>query len=122
MLVPGIDLIMGNDIAGDKVYPMLEAMPCGSETLPAIYPACVLTQARTRKWGEAVDVSDSILPTPLATDEPPPSPTDQKNVKPLSVHMPSIKLPVTRKQIIAAQKNDPTLAHCFDLAVSPVPV
>lgn len=47
--VPDIDLIMGNDIAGDKVYPLLEvtehpeaqAMPCDSEAIPDIYPACV---------------------------------------------------------------------------------
>ena len=127
--VPGIDFIMGNDIAGDKVYPVLEVtehpepheaqgVPCGSETTPVIFPACVLTRAQTRKWGEAVDLSDSILATPLATDELPQSPTDKK-VKPFSDLMPNIKLPVTREQIIAAQKHDSSLAHCFDQAVSP---
>ena len=125
--VQNIDLIMGNDIAGDKVCPVLEvierpdalAMPCGSDVPPDVFPACVLTRAQARKESGSVDLSDSILATPLATDVFPQHSRGQAKLKSVSVHMPAIKLPVNRNQIVAAQKADPTLAHCFELAISP---
>ena len=58
--VPGVVFIMGNDVAGGKVRPVLEVLcqpensttPEMSQSAPSVFPACVLTRAQTRKWGE----------------------------------------------------------------------
>lgn len=126
--VPGIDLIMGNDIAGGKVYPVLEVLKRPETPVlldevgdaPEVYPACVLTRAQARKYGEQVDLSESILAAPLTSDILPPEclVKPDKN-KPVSVDMPYIGLAITREQLIVAQKADPSLTHCFQAAVTP---
>jgi hypothetical protein len=56
--VPGIDLLLGNDLAGDKVVtnPILTNQPImsgSSEALendfPGIFPACVVTRSKAKK-------------------------------------------------------------------------
>ena len=67
--VPGIVFIMGNDVAGGKVRPVLEVLnqpeysttPEMPPSDPIVFLACVLTRAQTRKWGGAVDLSESVL-------------------------------------------------------------
>ena len=75
--VSGMELILGNDIAGGKVCPVLEVLKHpqvpdakGAPPSPVLFPACVLTHAQTRKWGEHVSLDDTFLATPLANDTP----------------------------------------------------
>ena len=65
--VPGIDFIIGNDIDGGKVRPVLEVLnkpvscPMAdlSKSLPTVFPACMLTQAQLKKLGEEFDLFES---------------------------------------------------------------
>ncbi|KAK0156645.1 hypothetical protein N1851_000121 [Merluccius polli] len=69
--VAGVDLILGNDLAGNKVFPSAPevtenptADSCVTSTAPdaqSVFPACVVTRAQARKLGEIVDLSDSFL-------------------------------------------------------------
>ncbi|KAI2660984.1 Retrovirus-related Pol polyprotein [Labeo rohita] len=75
--VKGVDFILGNDLAGGKIMPVLEVVDkpdvsCQSEDLsdsyPDVFPVCAVTRARSRKMGDAVDLSDSFI-LPLFADE-----------------------------------------------------
>ena len=51
--VQGVDLILGNDLAGDKVVanPHFSQIPCNEETLinaSELFSACAVTQAMSR--------------------------------------------------------------------------
>ncbi|KAJ3608212.1 hypothetical protein NHX12_025262 [Muraenolepis orangiensis] len=69
--VPGVDLLLGNDIAGGRVYPVLEVSnqpetPDADQSRSPVYPACVLTRAQARKWGEeGPDLLCSYLSHPI---------------------------------------------------------
>lgn len=62
--IKGVDFILGNDIAGDKVVPAPEVVDRPNLTLESeytarkcdIFPACVVTRAQSEKYG--VDLSD----------------------------------------------------------------
>ncbi len=67
--VEGIDLIIGNDLAGGEVFPtpIVTHIPVVKEltnlaTLyPSAFPACAVTRAQAQKFKEVVDLSDSFL-------------------------------------------------------------
>ncbi len=71
--VKGVSLIIGNDLAGEKVLPLPEVIenpmcePVTSSELasefPAVFSACVITRAQARKSGDLVDISDTFLTT-----------------------------------------------------------
>uniref|UniRef100_A0A3Q2WM65 HIRA-interacting protein 3-like n=1 Tax=Haplochromis burtoni TaxID=8153 RepID=A0A3Q2WM65_HAPBU len=67
--IEGIDLVLGNDLAGGKVFPaMPEVIECPtSDRLcqfpselgdPRVFPACVVTRAQARRLGGEVDISE----------------------------------------------------------------
>ena len=67
--VSGVALLLGNDIVGGKVIPVLEVIdgpPTGAEgdglssAFPHVFPACVVTRAQARKLGEVVDLADCV--------------------------------------------------------------
>ena len=79
----GIDLILGNDLAGDKVkvQPILTNTPIMEENfkeevnkIPGLYPACAITRAMAKKQKEEeeqemdIDLADSIVGKSLAHD------------------------------------------------------
>lgn len=77
LLVQGVEFILGNDLAGGKIMPVLEVVDkldvfCKSEDLsnnyPDVFPACAVTRAQSRKVGNLVDLSDSFF-LPLRVDE-----------------------------------------------------
>ena len=126
--LPGIDLLMGTDMLGGRIHPVLEVLKHPEMPDPLddprdaskVYPACVLTRAQARKRGEQFDLSDTCLATPLASDAvPPESSVNQERVKSVKTEMPAITLQITRDQLIAAQKKDPSLKTCFKSALSP---
>lgn len=128
--VKGVTFILGNDLAGGKVMPLLEVLDkpdvfCEddlSKTYPDVFPACVLTRAQSRKAGGVVNLADSFIAPIFAPEVPVTAVSEeqQQRVKSLGsdVKTDDLKLPVTREQIITLQKEDQSLAKCFDAVKS----
>ena len=69
----GVHLLLGNDLAGDKVVvnPLLTNIPCIDQTpdpieqeIPDLYPSCVVTRAMAKKAkqnDENIDLTDTFL-------------------------------------------------------------
>lgn len=120
--IEGVSFILGNDIAGGKVLPVLEVLDSISpqtqqddlaKEFPNVFPACVVTRAQAKKfigesslfWSELAKVlaSDEFVcsdPVTVTTDC---IPNDTEN----------LKLPVTREELMENQKVDPSLEKCF---------
>lgn len=136
--VKGVTLLLGNDIAGGVVTPMLEVVGSPESTstdndlveaFPHVFPACVLTRAQSRRMGDMVDLAGSvfarstaaqIVPT-VATTTPMFSTTGKstvgENVSAPQLH--DILVMVTPARVIEYQKEDPSLRKCFASVVSP---
>lgn len=122
--VTGVDIILGNDLAGQKVFPTVpevtevpfaDVCVFSPPDSPPVFPACVVTRARARKLGEATDLSDSFLCAPDNSGSPG---SESKNVS-VSVIVPDdddLSLSVTREQLIEAQKSDCSLTKCMSAA------
>lgn len=91
--VSGVDLILGNDLAGKEVFskiPEVTEIPTADICVfsppdsPPIFSACVVTRARARKLGEQTDLVDSFLCAPENLDSPQ---ADLKNIS-VSVLLP----------------------------------
>uniref|UniRef100_A0A3B3HSJ7 Gypsy retrotransposon integrase-like protein 1 n=1 Tax=Oryzias latipes TaxID=8090 RepID=A0A3B3HSJ7_ORYLA len=118
--IDGVDLILGNDLAGGKVTPVPELLDSPSmDDVPdklmddVLFPSCVVTRARSKK-GE-IDLSDSFL----ATDESSDGEERTKEVKQVVPPLTSIAdpNPASRKDFIMAQRNDVTLSRCLSSVV-----
>lgn len=67
--VGDVSLILGNDIAGGKVYPNpvvvnkpnVSGQPDVAVLFLAAFPACAVIQARARKWDDVVNLTDSFI-------------------------------------------------------------
>ena len=67
--VKGVTFILGNDIAGGQVVPVLEVLEhpdtLQSDVLeqeyPGVFPVCAVTRAQSRKMGDVVGLSDTFL-------------------------------------------------------------
>jgi hypothetical protein len=69
----GVHLLLGNDLAGDKVVvnPLLTDTPCVDQTLeqeiPDLYPSCAVTRAMAKKaiqedsYGSDIDLADTFI-------------------------------------------------------------
>ena len=84
----------------------------------------MLTRAQTRKWGGAVDLPESDLGSLLSSDEAqvskgPSGPKVEVRGNETLVDLDSIKLPITREQLISTQRSDPSLEQYFDLVANP---
>ncbi|XP_029975991.1 uncharacterized protein LOC115409133 [Salarias fasciatus] len=129
--VKGVSLIMGNDIAGGLVSPVIEVFappnkPMCLDTLgedfPSVFPACVFTRAQSRRLGEEVcGLEDTVL-CPLfqsVENVSPSSPVkNQDSVKQVKSLTDELVLPVTGDTLRKAQKQDPSLTNCVSAAVS----
>lgn len=129
--VHGVDLIMGNDLAGGKVVPVLEVLDKPDAqlsadvlgtTFPDAFPACAITRAQSRRLGTMVDLADSVLAPMLNGEDiqcstpvfPVSSDHDDGNKdKTMASSVDCLRLPVTREELIAAQIEDVGLAKCF---------
>lgn len=131
--VKGVDFILGNDLAGGKVMPVIEVVDepnafCESEVLsetyPDVFPACAITRAQSRRVGDEVDLSNSFMFPLLSGDasmdmnleKKDGSKTENKGVIVSDAEI--LKLPVSRERIISAQKEDKTLVTSFNSALS----
>lgn len=121
--VEGVDLILGNDIAGGKVFPqpivvdtpdvteLREQIDVGQQ-FSSVFSACAVTRAQTRKF-DALDVSETFM-------------TDRVGQKQCvqdvfsNVYIPDQNVAVQlesllgtgRDQLAAVQRVDPSLDKC----------
>uniref|UniRef100_A0A3B1IW77 Gypsy retrotransposon integrase-like protein 1 n=1 Tax=Astyanax mexicanus TaxID=7994 RepID=A0A3B1IW77_ASTMX len=116
--VDGVDLILGNDVAGGKVFPILEVLDTPTleslvdDEVSVVFPACVVTRAQSRKLRDVVDLSDTFLV---------PGPENVSSLvsehKVVSGDVAPVKLDeselsdcgISRAQLVKAQKADHTL-------------
>lgn len=116
--VSGVDLILRNDLAWKKVFPIVPEVteiPTADVCIssppdsPPVFPACVVTRTRAHKLGELIDLSDSFL---CASDNSSSPSSESKSVS-VSVILPDEKglcLSINKKQLIEAQQTDCSLA------------
>ena len=76
--INGVDLIMGNDLAGGKVYPVPEVVNIpipDTDDLATnharVFVASVLTRAQAHKQAHDVDLADSLFASVLSEEEVP---------------------------------------------------
>lgn len=69
--VDGVSLILGNELAGSKAFlrpivhkPSVE-LPDLSTQVSAVFPACVVTRAQSKKFGNTFDLSDTVFSSQL---------------------------------------------------------
>lgn len=133
--IDGVDFIMGNDIAGGKVYPCPEVvnMPISdserdvlAKQHPEVFSVSVLTRSQAKKLAlnNDVDLCDSVLAPVFGGDGAPSSDhtwdfskVKTSNKEPVTVTLPSP--PLTSEALIEAQKSDLTLSKCFSALDNP---
>ncbi len=131
--VKGVSLIIGNDLAGEKVLPLPEVIenpmcePINSSELasefPAVFSACVITQAQACKSGDLVDISDTFLTTGDKDENSLVNPAS-RSMESLSkaggaeLDSGDLSLSVDKVLISAEQKKDPSLLRCRNVALT----
>lgn len=130
--IRGIELILGNDLAGEKVLPLPEVIndpiyelqnskDLASE-FPSVFPACAVTRAQARKFGVVAGLSDSFLNLTEPVEESLNTSDVQglKCTKSLSTHLSAevdLSLFIDRASLITEQRQDVSLSRCRMLAV-----
>lgn len=61
--VKGVSLVLGNDLAGDKVFDVL------CEEFPDVFSTCAVTRSKALRFRDIVDLSDSSLCTEKVNNE-----------------------------------------------------
>ena len=131
-LPAGVSLILGNDIAGGLVKPVVEVVTppeqptaCDNlqEEFPNSFPACVVTRAQAKKLGNVCDLEDSMFSSMLGADVtelPPQSPVKEPDVNPscVAVSPGEFSFPITSDNLKTAQRQDASLAKCFSSVVT----
>ncbi|KAI2665219.1 Retrovirus-related Pol polyprotein from transposon 17.6 [Labeo rohita] len=120
----GVGLILGNDLAGGRVFPRPIVVNNGkindtsslSQEFPSTFPVCAVTRAQSKKFEDVVNLTESFLQVP---SEPLKC---ELTIRPAlgeetDINNPHETLGVDRDQLIAAQKIDPSLTPCFDAAL-----
>ncbi|CAI5669135.1 unnamed protein product [Oreochromis niloticus] len=126
--IDGVDFIMGNDIAGGKVYPTPEVTKTPgpsplsdalSRQHPDVFPVGVLTRSHARRQEEVVDLSESVVGSMLEKDVMPSEEEVGPDAKELAQEVaepapePAAPPLLTWEALMIAQKKDPSLAKCF---------
>lgn len=127
----GVHLLLGNDLAGDKVTinPLVTDRPCSEckpdpieQEIPDLYPSCAVTRAMSKnvcqkreidnKNTPAVDLSGTFLTELFNTDEP--SYSDMPSSKTKT----NCNETFSKTQLITEQHNDSEISSLFDRAVN----
>ncbi|XP_041947558.1 uncharacterized protein LOC121708759 isoform X4 [Alosa sapidissima] len=131
-----IHLLIGNELAHEKVIPLPEVVSNPSEytdvdpSLSEVFPVCVVTRAQARKSSSA-DLSDSfmsfdnpVVSSPESSDsarrslstsegaEIPKSPRSLSTSGGAEISKSFLSLPVDRELLCREQRKDPSLAKC----------
>ena len=134
--VRGVTLLLGNDIAGGRVMPVLEVLEHPevlqpnvlAQKFPEVFSVCAVTRAQARSLGEVVVLSETMFVTelsdtpafPLVSTQPTDEMSDQVKLQQDKLTSETTsKLPMTRSNLIMAQKEDASLARCFASALAP---
>jgi hypothetical protein len=131
----GVHLLLGNDLAGDKVVvnplvtdtPLLDQSPdpCEQE-IPDLYPSCAVTRSMAKKaihdpLNRDVDLSDTFI-SKLFDEQVNKTSINSLPLKQTDVQTSSSNEPdcdkMSRSQLIQEQHNDPTISEFFDKALS----
>lgn len=124
--VDGISLILGNELAGGKVFPRpivvhkpsINELPDLSTHLSAAFPACVVTQTQLRKFENTFDLSDTDLFSLLNGEKCKLSVVPEIVPEPIeSSALPNPSVKVCKEDLAAAQTSVPSLAPCIDAVV-----
>lgn len=134
--VKGVAFILGNDLAGGKVSPVLEVVdkpdcfiPVGdiSDNFPEVFAANVVTRAQKRRIGDDIVLADTFL-SPVFTEEHFGSgPKESENVRhdrhsdTAIAESELLAEPISHEGIKTAQREDVSLTKCFSAAESPQP-
>ena len=117
--VEGVAMLLGNDLAGGKVFPCPIVSPQSSgdddqmsADYPEVFPSSVVTRAMAQRVkddnpDDVVDLTDTFLARPSA---------DGVQLPCVSPSV-SAKLPLNREQLIKEQKDDPSLSPLFSEAM-----
>lgn len=123
----GIQLLLGNDLAGSKVSidPIVCKNPCLDQVedpiqkeIPDIYPACAVTRSMSKKLDETdVDLSDTLVGQMFHQEE------DSSYIKPGAHELPDVGKDketvlqpmdkTTDVQLVDSQKRDPSINRLF---------
>nr|XP_033961533.1 uncharacterized protein LOC117463411 [Pseudochaenichthys georgianus] len=128
--IKGVDFILSNDLAGGKVKPVPEVIDSpdlsldaekSAEVPPEIFPACVVTRAQSKKYGE--DLSDYFLATGQFLEDMTVSDRLPEEARSAGAGSPSnsselVQLPAPREEFMAAQLSDETLSKCLSSVIS----
>ncbi len=121
--VDGVDLILGNDLAGGQVFPrplvVHEPSTTGISELDtqfaSVFPVCAVTRAQSQKVEDVFDLSDTVLfsqPEKVTNVEPEVVPEETEF--PVLMNLTS---KIGRSELAAAQNSDSSLATCRDAVV-----
>ena len=130
--VEGIALLLGNDLAGDKVVvnPLVASIPRVDEKtekleqeFPGIFPACVTTRGMKKKALEAeqsddnnIDLSETFW-SDLNQGQYNKSRGKSKIIQERSRETNDNKILTAKKQLILDQENDPEISNLIQRAV-----
>ncbi|KAK4315403.1 hypothetical protein Pmani_013320 [Petrolisthes manimaculis] len=119
--VPGVQFILGNDLAGGKMgsLPVVSEVPVESketeklvEEIPDVFPVCAVTRSMTARKGSEPDETEMKLP--LCEDvEVDLSETFLANLD--SGHESREEFSLSRENLIEQQKADSSLQKLFDV-------
>ena len=118
--VGGVAMILGNDLAGEKVFPTPEVVEnpvidldqFSNVGAPQFFPACAVTRAQARK-----DLDFVLDDTFLCSDSPVTrSKVPEKKVKDVLPIKTDFVFDVDKDAFVSAQQNDPSLAVCWGAA------
>nr|XP_046272302.1 uncharacterized protein LOC124073826 [Scatophagus argus] len=110
--VEGVDMILGNDLAGGEVFPtpIVVNNPVGSRSvnqgdqasqMTKVFPACVVTRAQSRKVEDVVDLSEMfIAPCKETVENVPAGPS------------------AASEFTVAKQSNDSTVSETIEVTLS----
>ena len=119
--VGGVSLILGNDLAGEKVFPTpvvvenpvidLDQSVMGTSTP---FAACAVTRAQAKKGFDEVTLNDTFLcsDSPVTCSDIKPK-QKVNNVLPVKT---DFAFDVNKDVFVSAQQNDPSLSVCWGAA------
>lgn len=123
--VEGVDVILGNYLAGGNVFPRpvviseLNARDCSRlvQCFPTDFPACAVRHTQAEKLRDVVDPSETLLDNSSDHDLTSEKADVKENGKVETVPKLNPVLGVRRKQLVAAQKTHPLFPRCIESTV-----
>ncbi|XP_073715771.1 uncharacterized protein [Misgurnus anguillicaudatus] len=118
--VEGVSLILGNDLAGAKVFPhpiVAKTPVCDAELasqFPSTFSACAVTRAQARKNEDVIDLSDTFLVSPDSPSELRLSVHPSVGISDSDISDQEPSLTMGREQLGKTQKSDPSLMRCVE--------